>query len=852
MRFISFSFVVAATAALVGCKKPEGAKLLYANNSVEAETGKLPTEGKANRLLNEQSAFLRKHAQDPVDWYPWGQDAFDLAKKENKPLLVSVGYASCPWSQKMQEESFTNAEIARFMNRHYINVLVDREERPDVNNAFLHFLFWRQKSSGWPMHFWLTPEGLPIFQGVYFPVHSNGPTAGWITVLEHVLNTWASGSDHIRKQAEDVAKLYRKEFDGIWAGAQLAGDPTQPEVIKFLTLPAPEQLSMLTKMSSDNLFKAVRALPANVLNDLWVSMKPADRLALIERIEPQSAAVLAVKLTGRERDDAFRRFVTGSQAMVYEKASSLYDPVNGGFSKAPKFIQPQVLESLMEYAIRQRSDRYGKQKQALDMVTSTIERLLSGGITDQLSGGFHRYATDAYWTLPQFEKMAYDQGMNAAMLVRASLATGRKDFLQAAERTLKYAIVELGHPGGGFYCAEGSSSATTVGAKELKEGAYYLWEKKEIDSLLGPDAAFATSLFGIEEYGNLPFDSPARTRMVNQNILLRQKSLSEMAKEFDLTPTAAAEKAEAVRSKLLEARRKRPRPTLDDKVLASWNGPIISALALAAWSGGDAALLTRAERAAEFILTKLRTADGALIHAFLDGPSNVPGFSEDYATIIESLLHLYTATGDIRWLKSAVELQERQLKDLWDAENGGFLDGPASPLLFSVVKSVDEATELAASSASVQNLITIASIINAPKYRADVRLMLERYGSQTGTSPISFLRMIRTAEMVLNPPQRIVVSGRKDSPDRAAVMSALQEFFLPNSVIFYMDGAEGEKFLTEKHPELAALAAPAGRTVVHVAKGAPEAGKPLTVDQTIATPGELRAWLSERYRVTNP
>ena len=294
------------TALMAGCKKPAVARLERADNSVSREAGGVPAAGQANRLLTEQSAFLRRHARDPVDWHPWGAEAFDKAKKDNKPLLVSIGYASCPWSQKMHTESFTNGEIARFMNKHFICVLVDREERPDVNTSFLNYAFWKQKLSGWPLHVWLTPDGLPIYQGIYFPPDSAGATPSWRLTLEHISNNWESTPEYVQTQARQSADNYLKEFRRRWLGPPPEGNEESKEAKAFLALNLQERASKFSSFSDNDLQFAVTDLATAKLKQILEQLPPAAVSGIIAKLEAVAAATLFAKLDGSVRESAFQ------------------------------------------------------------------------------------------------------------------------------------------------------------------------------------------------------------------------------------------------------------------------------------------------------------------------------------------------------------------------------------------------------------------------------------------------------------------------------------------------------------------------------------------------------------------
>ncbi len=820
MQTLRFHAALAGLGAALlagGCEKPAMAQREFKQTSVTGEGGDLPASGKASRLLNEQSAFLRAHARDPVEWHPWGAEAFEKSKKTGKPVLVSIGYASCPWSQKMHTESFRAPEIARFMNTHFICVLVDREERPDVNTTFLHFAFTRQKISGWPLHIWLTPEGLPFYQGVYFPTESRGNEPSWRLTIEHVAKNWETSPDYVREQAKQVTESYLTEFRRRWLGLPAEGTADAPLVKEFMKLTPARQLAEFQSLPGDQIQFAIINLPTAKIEEIWGQLSPEAAAGIIKRLNPVAAAALFSKLQGPAREPAFLRFVEEARSLNFQKLRSLYDPGYGGFGPPPRFAPHQSLDFLLRFALRERADRFGNQYESVSMITSTLDHMLAGGVLDQIGGGFHRYSTDVYWAVPQFEKMLYDQGYMAQALVNAAQLTGRRDYLQAATGILNYAGRELSHPEGAFYCAEGSSSKSKDGT--MVEGAFYLWDKKELDEAAGAAAPLMNEVFGVQERGNLPLDSPMRERLGSTNILTIVKTPEEAGKALGLAPAEARKQYTEAAAKLLEVRRKRPRPTLEDKVLTSWNGVAISGFARTGFALGDTALVERGEKAAGFILNKLRSKDGGLLHAYLDGPSPLPGYSEDYATFVGGLLDLYEATGSARWLSMAMELQQQQIADLWDKTDGGFFDGPDSPWLFHRMKSMDEASEIAAGSTSLINLVALSNIFNVTDFRDKARRIVERYGVQAAAIPGAFVRFLRATDALADAPMQLVISGNPADPSFKEMLDILRGVYHPGVPLLYMDGGDSQKLLVEKVPDLAPLAAQAGKTSVHLCRG---------------------------------
>lgn len=734
-----------------------------ARASVSAEAGALPASGAAKRLEKEQSVFLRRHGQDPVDWLPWGAEAFARAKAENKLMLVSIGYSSCPWSQKMQDETFTDPAVARFMNAHFVNVLVDREERPDVNNIYLNFLFWKKKESGWPLHMWITPDGLPVFSGVYFPTTPDGNQPSWTQTIEHVANSWVDDPGYVHQQAVEVMKGYLREYRKLW--------------------------------------------------------------------KTQDGATLTPE----------------AQALCFEKLRAVFDPVNGGFTPAPKFAQPHALDFLVNYSVRLGEDRVGRRKDALNILTVTIDHLVRGGIFDQLGGGFHRYSTDIYWAMPQFEKMLYDQGYMASALTEAGVALNRPDWLEIVRETLRYADQELGQPDGAFCSAQSSSSPASAGGKALAEGEYYLWQFDEIKEVAGTAAMpLLRAVYDVDDQGNIPIDSPVRSRFPKANSLRVVQPLNEAARSLNLDPAAAARTLSTAKAALLETRKARPHPLLDNKIITSWNGAIVSGFARAGWALNDPALIARAEKAADFILTRLRRGDGTLIHTFLENASAAPGYAEDYALVIRGLLDLYEATGSAKWLTAAASLQDKQNELLWDQEDGGFFDAPQQPLVFNRMKSVDESTEFAPCAASASNLARLGNLLNRPEDLKKGQAMLKTFGGLAQRAPAGFLRFMLAADLLQRPPLQIVVTGAADAPDRAAVLAALRKRPTSGTVRIYLDGngSGGKADSPASNPALAKLTSPAGRTTVHFLRNFESV-------HSISEPSQIQPWL-EAQALANP
>lgn len=760
MKHLPFRPAAAALAAAVctlsSCGKSDNIQEKKPELAPSSEAGPLPEPGKANRLLKEQSSFLRRHAQDPVDWYPWGEEAFARAKAETKPVLLVIGYASCPWTERMTRESYRDPVMARFMNRHFINVLVDREERPDVNNAYLNFHFLTTRKSGWPLHVWLTPEGLPMSAGIYFPPHSESGNPSWELTISHRAKVW-------------------EEF-------------------------RPTELSTTREK--------VRAYSDEYL--LRINQTP-ERPA--EALPGQENKVYPTKLTAPLDEFTARACFT--------TVAGLFDPVNGGFTKQPKFLSPFVLEFLLGYAASVRNDQFGSQKEALRMIEVTLRGLGNGAMRDHLAGGFHRYSRDYYWAVPQFEKMLYDQGYLSSTLLRAGLATGRREFLKWAEDALDYTCRDLAHPEGPFYCAEGSFSSTGMESNSplIDDGSYYVWKLDEITALLSPEQLRAvTPLWKLGESGNVPIDAPDWKAFKGLHTVREVVTPAEAARISGLAEADVIRLAGEARTKLLEARLKRPRPLRDDKVITSWNGTAIAALAEAGWVLGREDFLKRAVTAANFVLTKLRNpATGELIHAYLDGGSPAPGFSEDYALTVSACLSLYESTGDLQWLDAASGLMEKHIELLRDDLTGLFFDGPKQPLVFHRIRSYDESTELSPSSTALLNMLRLHSLRPRPAGQPSYAELADKAFSEVGpvvkSSPTAYIRMLMAWEMKRNPPVQIIVDGTPDDPATKALTDAIRQQSRTGSVLIHLNSPEAREKLTAAAPALKDL--PSGKPAIH-------------------------------------
>ena len=533
---------------------------------------------KPNRLIHEKSPYLLQHAYNPVDWYPWGDETLEKARKEDKPILLSIGYSTCHWCHVMEEESFMNRDIAELMNTHFVCIKLDREERPDLDKIYMTAVTAITGSGGWPLNVFLTPDLKPFFGGTYFPPVPKQGILAWPDILRLIAIAWK--------------------------------DPSQRD--KFQSF-------------SSNLQESI----ANALS--WTSKDSVINTDVIDKAL-----------------DAF---------------SSRFDKDLGGFSPAPKFPSPSIQNFLFAYHFYAQNG--GKNdKTALLMGNVTLRAMANGGIYDQLGGGFHRYSTDVKWHVPHFEKMLYDNAQLLKNYLDAFLITGDRFFEKIARETADYVLRDMTHLDGGFYSAEDADSLPSGKNLEDKEkrkaeGAFYVWEQKEIKDLLGdgPGEIFSYR-YGVKSEGNAEFDPFNEFR--GKNILFNAHSIDEVAEKFDLSKEDIETSLIQSKLKLLAVRSKRHRPHLDDKVLTSWNGLMISALSRSYQVLGEKKYLEAARNAAIFLRKNLYDdKTSTLFKRWRQGERKIAGMADDYAFLIQGLIDLYEADFDPGWIEWALKADGR-------------------------------------------------------------------------------------------------------------------------------------------------------------------------------------------------
>jgi len=645
-------------------------------SSTNERASSRPGQGQAgtNRLAGEKSPYLRRHAHDLVDWYPWGEEAFERARREDKPIFLSIGYSTCHWCHVMQRESFADEETARLINADFVPVKVDREERPDIDQHYMAVCQSLTGSGGWPLTIMMTPDRRPFFAGTYYPRSRRWGRPGLIELLPFIGEAWRT---------------------------------KRPEILRSTA-------------------------------------------------EVEAAASLGpVRLKGRRGE----KLGAGTLDEAYRELAADFDRTRGGFGGAPKFPTAHHLGFLLRYWQRTGT------AEALGMAGKTLKAMRRGGIYDQLGFGFHRYSTDANWLLPHFEKMLYDQALLAEVYAQAFAATGRHEFRRTAAEVADYALRSLGSPEGGFYTAEDADS-------EGEEGLFYLWTRDELERALGPeDAAAAAAVFGVGESERVREPQILRGGRYVLNEIRRQDWPTGRA---GAVPAGATEAyIESIRRRLLAAREERPRPFKDTKVLADWNGLMIAALAAVFRVTGEDRYLRAAAAAADFILDKMRDADGRLLHVFSDGEARVPAFLGDHAFLIKGLVGLYEAGYEPRHLETALDLAGRALALFWDDREGGFFfsaEGEAG----TRQKDLYDGALPSGNSVMFMDLLRLARLTGRGELEDRAWHLAAAFTPEVVGHPRMYTEFLCGLDYALGPSREVVVVGRAEAAETRDLLAAMR------------------------------------------------------------------------------
>jgi uncharacterized protein YyaL (SSP411 family) len=528
-----------------------------------------------NRLDEEQSPYLRQHADNPVHWQPWDDEALEAAEERDVPIFLSVGYSACHWCHVMEDESFQDESVAATLNENFVPIKVDREERPDLDSIYQTICQLVSGGGGWPLSVWLTPDGKPFYVGTYFPKEARGRTPGFESLLENITNSWNDPDD--REEMENRADQWTNAIEG-----QLEDVPDQPGEI-----------------------------PDSGFLD--------------------TVAQAAVRSADREY---------------------------GGFGSGQKFPQTGRIRALIRAYERTERSVYR------EIVEETLDAMVGGGLFDHVGGGFHRYTTDREWVVPHFEKMLYDNAEISRVLLAGYQLTGHERYANAARETFRFIDRELTHDDGGFYSTLDAQSGG-------EEGTFYVWTPEQVHAAVDDETAadLFCDRYGVTESGN--FEN-------NTTVLTIDTRLEELAEEYDLSVDTVETKLEDARQQAFESREERVRPGRDEKVLAGWNGLMISALAEGALVL-DETCAEQARDALSFVREHLwDESNEELSHRYKDGDVKGDGYLEDYAFLGRGALHLYEATGEVEHLECALELARAIEREFWDPEEGTLYFTPES------------------------------------------------------------------------------------------------------------------------------------------------------------------------------
>ncbi|XP_033734441.1 spermatogenesis-associated protein 20-like [Pecten maximus] len=681
-----------------------------------------------NRLSKEKSPYLLQHASNPVDWYPWGQEAFDKAVAEDKMIFLSVGYSTCHWCHVMEHESFENEEIGKILNENYVAIKVDREERPDVDRVYMTFIQATSGGGGWPMSVWMTPDRHPVIGGTYFPPDDRYyGRPGFKSVLLHIAQLWKNKRQEVLEQGNSILEA-------------LSRGKIRTEDGEGISLPGVQAIHTCFSMLDKS-----------------------------------------------------------------------YDGEFGGFGKeAPKFPQPVNLNFMLRYYANNSSSEEGQR--ALEQSLFTLTCMAKGGIYDHISQGFHRYSTDKFWHVPHFEKMLYDQGQLLTCYSEAYQITKDEQYAKVVRNIIEYVTRDLQNPAGGFYSAEDADSLPTQEATAKKEGAFCVWTQSQVDSLLGeevkghPGVTLANVFshhFGVKPEGNVdPFQDP-HDELTNQNVLIVRGSVTDTAEKFELTQDLTIATLNKGCNLLYAARQTRPRPHLDNKMVAAWNGMMISGLAKASQALGEERYTQQAEGAAEFLQqymyrsgVLLRTSYSGQDKEVQAGPVDIEGFTDDYALVIKALLDLYETNFDTRWLEWAVELQEKQNSLFWDSEDGAYYNSCQADIVLRL-KDDQDGAEPCSNSIAASNLLRLSNILQRTDYNDMAVKIFKVFHQRLTKIPIALPEMTAGLFWTSSTTKQIVLVGEPSSADMAALIGCVNSHFLPNKVIL-MVPTRGDSFLSRE------------------------------------------------------
>ncbi|WMX14664.1 thioredoxin domain-containing protein [Aureispira sp. CCB-E] len=631
---------------------------------------------KTNKLIHETSPYLQQHAYNPVDWHPWGEEALAKAKAEDKPILVSIGYSTCHWCHVMERESFENEAVADFMNEHFINIKVDREERPDVDAIYMEAVQLVQNGQGgWPLNCFLLPDGRPFFGGTYFPPQPAYQRASWIQVLQNLSKAYKERREDVEAQASQIVGYIQK---------------AQTQFSNKIDIPKGEQVFD-------------------------------------------------------------RKFVKD----VFQRLAQNFDEENGGFGSAPKFPGTMPLQFCLNYYLAE------GEKKALEQVLLSLDKMSNGGIYDHLGGGFARYTVDAAWLVPHFEKMLYDNALLVGLLAETYKLTTSPLYKQRIEETLTWVEREMSSEEGGFFAALDADS-------EGVEGKFYVWDKAEIDAVLGEDSKLFCAFYDVSEEGNWE----------EKNILNIPTDKTDFLKAHAINDTDFDLFLKNCRNKLLAARASRVRPGLDDKILLDWNMMMVTAYCKAYQALRIEQYKERALKALNFALRAFQIEEDSLhlYHSYKDGKAKHHAFLDDYAFLIEALIEMHLITQEIHYINLA--------KEYLDFVNNEFLDHQQHLYFFTSAKQQDiilhkkityDGATPSGNATMLHNLQRLGVLLDATAYREQAVKMALMIKEQIREYPSSFGQWANALFLEVYPLKTVAVMGTKYA---ATIQDLLAKSFL--------------------------------------------------------------------------
>jgi uncharacterized protein YyaL (SSP411 family) len=633
-----------------------------------------------NRLANESSPYLLQHRDNPVDWYPWGEEAIQKAGGEQKPIFLSIGYSACHWCHVMEHESFENEAIAGVLNENFVSIKVDREERPDLDQIYMNAVQMLTGHGGWPMSVFLTPDLKPFYGGTYWPPHGSRGMPGFDQILAAVIDAWKNRREHALTAADQLTA----ELNNV---GNIGGGDT------------------------------------GSLN-----------ASLIER--------------------------------AVDQLHRVFDNSYGGFGSAPKFPHPMDLQLLVRVA--QRTGQQGP----LDMVRLTLDRMAAGGIYDHLGGGFARYSVDARWLVPHFEKMLYDNALLAEAYLDAYLVTGDANYARVLRDTLNYVIRDMTDPAGGFYSTEDADS-------EGHEGLFYTWTPEEIEAVLGEErGATFGRVYDVSDIGNFE----------GRNILNLPKTLDQSAAILHRDPAELAAELTDSREKLFAARENRVRPGRDDKVIVSWNGLMINAMARAGAALNEPEYVITADEVVKFILGRMRQSDGRLLHTYRNGQAKLDAYLDDYASLANSLVTLYEANFDEQLIDEAVRLMDIVLEKFADPAGGGFFyTATDHEQLITRTKELTDSSTPSGNALAATALLRLGKLLGRGDYLEAAERTLAAGVTIMERAPMAAGQMLLALDRYLGPAHELALIGDFSRDDAKAALAAVHRRYLPRSVVAARD-----------------------------------------------------------------